>query len=124
MTKGFVAISTVLILLVVVVSIVTTVSLLSIGETQSAFAVVKGESSLQFTEGCVEDVLLRVRSDESYASGTLSYPDGLCTVDISREGDVWTLNVRSNAVDYVRNIRVVFIRAVTGVTLISWKEIP
>lgn len=122
MKKGFIAMTTVLILSVVVVTIVTTVSLLSIGESQSAFALMKGEDALQFSEGCAEDALQRIRADESYAGGTFSRPEGMCVIGVSQEGNTWTITAYSDTADYMRNIQVVFERTVTGIVLTSWRE--
>ncbi|MDD5083955.1 MAG: hypothetical protein PHT88_03420 [Candidatus Moranbacteria bacterium] len=124
MNKGFIAMTTVLILSVAMVAIMTTVSLLSIGESQSGFALMKGEGALQFSEGCAEDALLRIRADEAYIGGTFSHPEGECTADIASDGSIKTITVRSNAVDYSRSISIMLERTVTGITLISWHEIP
>lgn len=122
MRKGFIAITTVLILSAVIASITATVFWLSVGESQSAFALMKGEQALQLSGGCAEDVLSRIRTDENYAGGTITYPEGDCVVDISRDVDRWTAHVRSNANDSVRRIVVVFDRTISGIALVSWQE--
>jgi len=128
-SKGFIAISTVLILSVVVVSIVSTVTLLAIGEGQSALALGKGEETLLFVEGCVEDGLLKSANSPSFGEpiGTPVYitrPDGTCAVIInSKTGIIWDMTVTTIAVLYKRTVRVNFSRNTTGITLNSWVEI-
>ena len=61
--NGFIAISTVLILVSVVVAIGTTVTLLSIDEARSGLILFQGEDNLDFVEGCVDDVMLKIRSN-------------------------------------------------------------
>ncbi len=75
---GFVAVVTVLIITAVIVSTVSTVSLLAIGEAQSSLTLFKGEDTLAFVEGCVEDVLLKIRSDSAYSGTSITRPEGTC----------------------------------------------
>lgn len=128
MQRGFVAITTVLILSAVVVAIATTVTLLSIGEAQSSLSLYKGEDNLSFVEGCVEDVMLKIRADSSYnANGaTITRPEGTCLISVNGGlgGPInWDLTVTSQNTSYQRQIRVIFTRNPTGITLTSWKEI-
>lgn len=123
MNKGFIAISTVLILLVVVVSIVTTVSLLSVGEARSGFALAQGEAALQFSEGCAEDALLKAKSDTTYAGGNIVRPEGTCVIDIAKNGISWTLDASPLNGDSIRHVRVVFDYVpLVGIILTSWTE--
>lgn len=122
--KGFVAISTVLILSLVVVSIAATVSLLSIGEAQSGLSLFKGEDNLSFVEGCVEDVMLKIRSNSGYSGTSIIRPEGTCSITYVTGGPVnWDVKVTSSTNTYQRTIEAVFTRNATGITLTSWKEI-
>ena len=122
--KGFVAISTVLILGSVVVAIATTISLLSIGEAQSSLSLFKGEDNLTFVEGCVEDAMLKIRSNSAYSGTTITRPEGTCTITYTLTGPTnWDITVSSGSTSYQRKIEVVFVRNATGITLTSWKEI-
>lgn len=123
MKKGFIALSTVFILLVVTVSIVSTVTVLSIGESRAGHALFQGENTLRFSEGCAEDALLHVRNDESYAGGDLARPDGVCEIIASHDGSSWTIEVGPVSAEYVRRIRILCERNVSGITVTSWQEI-
>src|SRR3972149_11622396 len=87
--KGFVAITTVLILSAVVVAIATTVTLLSIGEAQSSLSLFKGEDNLSFVEGCVEDVMMKIRSNPAFGE-----PIGT-PVNITHSGETCVVTVNS-----------------------------
>jgi hypothetical protein len=122
--KGFIAISTVLIISVVVLAISVTVSLLSIGQAQSSLALMKGEDNLQFVEGCVEDALLKSRADANYNGGTITRPEGSCLItSVSKVGNTWTTDISPSGTNFFRKIRIVFNRVSPSMTLTSWKEI-
>ena len=123
MQKGFMAISTVLLLSVVILAIVTTVTLVSIGELQASFSLFRGEEAIDFTEGCVEDYLLKIRADSAFSGGAITRPEGTCTIVITSANPNWDITVSSSATNYQRKVQVVFTRNSTGIVLISWKEI-
>ncbi|MBI2337947.1 hypothetical protein HYU95_02080 [Candidatus Daviesbacteria bacterium] len=125
--KGFVAMTTVLILGAIVVAIAATVTLLSIDEAQSSLTLYKGEDNLNLVEGCVEDVMMKVRADSSYSGTTISRPEGDCNISYNPGGGGpvdWDITVTSSATNpYQRKITVVFKRSFPVVQLTSWKEI-
>jgi len=130
MQRGYIALLTVFIVMVVVVTSASTVALLSIGEAQSGFSLFKGEDTLTFVEGCMEDALLKTRASPTFGDpvGTLvniTRPEGTCSVTVnSKVANTWTMTVTTNgATPHKRSIQVVFDRLPTGITLTSWKEI-
>ena len=118
---GYVAISIMLILTAVILGIIVTVAQLGIGEGQASLALSKGEDTLHFVEGCTEDALLKIRSNASYAGGTIARPEGTCSVNVSTVGSTYTVTVTSTATQYKRTILVVAVRGAT-MSLTSWKE--
>lgn len=125
--RGFVAMSTVLILGAVVVVIAATVTLLSIGEAQSSLSLYKGEDNLNLVEGCVEDIMLKIRSDSTYSGNSISRPEGTCTITYNPGGNGpvnWDITLSTPSTSaYQRQIEVIFTRNPTGITLTSWREI-
>lgn len=121
--KGFIAVTTILIISAVVLGIATTVALVSIGEGQASFALTKGEDSWHFIEGCAEDALLKIRANASYAGGTITRPEGTCSVTIV-VGSPNTATVTTQDTKYKRTVQIQYTRSATGVTMSSWKEIP
>lgn len=119
---GYVTISIVLILTAVILGIMITVAQLGIGEGQSSLALSKGEDALNFAEGCTEDALLNIRSNSSYAGGTITRPQGTCSITVITAGPTYTVTVTTTATEYKRTIQAIVNRGLTAVTLTSWKE--
>ncbi len=119
--KGYVAISVVLILAAVILGIMVTVAQLGVGEGQSSLALSKGEDTLNFVEGCTEDALLKIRSNASYSGGTITRPEGTCSVTVSLAGSTYAVTVTTTATAYKRTIQAVVVKS-TALSLTSWKE--
>jgi hypothetical protein len=122
MEKGYIAILTVLIISAVVITIATTVSLLAIGEAQSSFALFKGEDTLTFVEGCMEDALLKARNNNTYTGGSITRPEGTCTITVSKAGTTWTITATTTNTQYIRTIQSVITRG-NQMAITSWKEL-
>lgn len=120
--QGYVALTTVLVISVVILVIGISVSLLAISEGQMSLAEVKGTQSLNFVDSCVEDVLLRANEDENYSGGTLTLPEGNCTVVVNKVGTDWTVTVEGTLDGYRKKIQVEFSRVPPDLTLNSWQE--
>lgn len=121
--RGYIAILTILIVMAVALAVTTTVSLLSIGEAQSSLSLAKGEDTLQFVNGCMEDALLKAWASSKYNGGNIQRPEGECSISISKVGSTWTMDVSTTATLYKRSVRVVFTKSVTGLSLTSYREI-
>lgn len=133
-SKGFIAITSVLVISAVVMAISITVSLLGIGEGQTSLALTKGEDNLTQVEGCIEDALLKARSSSTFGDpvGTpvsiaRPSPEPSCSVTVvSKTGSgtvTWDMNVTVSTTAYKRTVNVDFTRSSTGLSLITWKEI-
>ena len=122
--KGYVALSLSIILTAVVISVATTVALLSIGEGQSGLALHKGSDTLYFVEGCVEDYLLKIRSQGAgFVASNITRPEGTCTIAVNQGNPNWDITVSTLQTTYKRQIRVLFTRGASGITITSWKEV-
>ena len=134
MQKGYIATLTVLIIMAVVIATAATVTYLSIGEAQSGFSLFKGEDTVTFVEGCVEDALLKARASSTFGEPlgsevTITHEGISCKIKvISKTGSptfTWDMKVQTDATvtKYNRIIEVVFNRTPTVITLTSWKEV-
>ncbi len=122
---GFIALFTVLALLVFCLSMTFATVYLSIDGSQEGWMSARGEDALQFSEGCAEDALLLSIRDENYDGGSYEYMGGECSVDISKDGAVWTADVVGTKNGFTRSIRIVFDYVVGppgSITLQSWLE--
>ena len=120
---GIIATTTVLIVMVVAVALASTLILTSINSGQSSLALVKSDMVLRLAESCSQQVLSVSRLDSSYSGGAVNFPEGACTVSVSKNGSTWTADITSQLDTYTRIIRLVYTRTPSGITLISWQEI-
>lgn len=121
--RGFMAMSTVLIITAVVLLIATTVAMMGISEVQSSYALFQGEGNLALVEGCLEDYLLKIRADKNFSGGNIVRPEGVCAITIVSADPNWEIIVSSVNTLHQRRIRAVFMRNTSGVMLSSWKEL-
>lgn len=122
-SRGFMAITTVLIISAVVLLIAITVSLTGVNEGQTSFAVDNGEQNLALVEGCAEDYLLKIRANSSFTASNITRPEGTCSITINVGNPNWDITVSSTNSDYQRKVQVKFTRSSSGITLTSWQEI-
>lgn len=121
--RGFIAVSIVLVIMVIVLAIGSTVTLLSINEAQSGLVLFQGEDNLQFVEGCAEDALLKIQSNSSYGGGTILRPEGTCSITVNAPNPNWDITVSSTQTNFQRKVRLTFTKSSSKITLTSWKEI-
>ena len=120
--KGYVALSSILVIATVILTIGISVSLLSVSESQISLAEKKKEETVDFVEACVEDALLELNENGSISSA-ITLPEGTCTVTIdSQTGDDWTFTVTGAVDAHTKRIQVTANRD-TAVTVTSWKEV-
>ncbi|RLF26915.1 MAG: hypothetical protein DRN14_06105 [Thermoplasmata archaeon] len=118
---GYIALSTVLVILSVIVVVGISVSMTAVSELQTSFGSKQSVESLDIVEACVEDALLSINENDS-VSDMITLPEGTCTVTTnSQSGNNWDITVSSTNNDYTRSIRVKAVRGV-GVSIISWSE--
>ena len=124
-SKGYIAIMTVLALLVFSLSLLVAVPYLSIGGAQQALVLSQGETLLAALEGCAEDALLLGSRDENYEGGSYSYLGSLCDVTIAKDGTAWSFSLSGNRQGLTRTLVITADRSV-GIpglfTLQSWLE--
>jgi hypothetical protein len=70
----------------------------------------------------MEDALLKIRANASYAGGTITHPEGACAISVSQVGNTYTVTSTGTVAIYKRTIQVSATRGST-VVINSWKEI-
>ncbi|NTW26941.1 MAG: hypothetical protein HGA36_01310 [Candidatus Moranbacteria bacterium] len=124
--KGYVVISTVLILLFVTLGIAATLSFLSIGSSKVSQSFGEGRQALFLSESCLEEGLLRLKTDVAYAGGTINFPEEkVCHLNITNDGQIYTMQAYMlGQKKYVRSLEV-HVNIVDGILqIISWEEKP
>lgn len=120
--RGYVAMSTVLVVGVILLSTGMAVILNSINESQSSASDSQKERAIGFVESCAQDALLQLNNNNALP-GTVVLPDGSCTVTInSHTGNDWDFSVSGSLSGYQKIIRVSTTRTTT-VVINSWMEI-
>ncbi|GEM_PF-2156372 len=122
--NGFAAMLTVLILSAVILIIVGTISLLSIGQGQAMLANTNGATERDQAYSCAEEALARLRVAAGYTGGTITFPNGTsCAVTVTHVLRVYTLTVTTNdSTKYVTTLKIIVTRA-NAITISSWIEI-
>lgn len=120
--KGYIAITSILVILAVVLTIGTTVSLLSVNNIQASLTDQKGEEALALVEGCAEDALLRLNNNNSIPVSIL-LPEGNCNItNISNVGNDWTFTVSATILNYSKSLQISATRS-NSVQITGWLEI-
>jgi len=120
--RGYIAMSTVLVVGFVMFSVGMGAVLNSINQMQMSFAETQKEEVIGFVESCVQDALLSINKTDTLG-GSVILPDGTCTVTInSHVGSDWDFTVEGTHGGYKKTIRVTASRTST-VNITSWIEI-
>ena len=92
-SSGYIAISSVLVILAVTLTIFISVTLLSIDGAQVSLAEVQDAESVNIIDSCLEDALLYLNNNNSLPS-SISLPEGSCNLTQgSHSGDNWVFTV-------------------------------
>lgn len=120
--RGFVAITSVLVVGVVMVATGIASVYNAINETQSALSETKKEVVLGSVEACGNDALLYLNTHNSLPA-TVTLPTGSCSVTLnSHVGSAWTFTVTGSFGGYTKNVQISATRT-TLITVTSWLEI-
>lgn len=121
--KGYVAISMTLILLVVTIGIISTLFVLSSGNSKNYESLRLGEKALYLTDACLEEALLRLKNNPFYEGGKIFFPEGDCHANIEKNNESYVLTTYfSSAEKHWRPIeaRVELVEGILKMT--GWKE--
>ena len=79
-------------------------TLSTITELDNANTGNRGQATKIFTEGCVEEALIKLNRDNDYTGETFNFTPGDCTVSISGTDNDRTLTVYGEVNDYFHNL--------------------
>lgn len=127
--KGFIALTSVLIISAVAVLLAVSVAILGITNANSALDYKKGEETLKIAQGCAEEALLRLRADLNWDPNqtqvALPGTNGSCWVDVSGSGNNLTIDIKASITTphlYERYLQLQIKRVGYAVNLLSWQE--
>lgn len=122
MNNGYIAITSVLVVSVIIVTIGVSVSLLSISDLQASVADKKREEVINFTEACIEEALLRLNETNDIPT-SLTLPEGSCVIGPTPlGGGSWNVIVQGSTDTYSKKIEIQATRGST-VDITSWREV-
>ncbi|KKR10535.1 MAG: hypothetical protein UT39_C0018G0008 [Candidatus Woesebacteria bacterium GW2011_GWA1_39_21] len=121
--NGYIALSTVLIVLALVLLIGVSTALLSVNDLQSAISGKMANSSTDVVEACVEDVLMKLSKNNNISAGVVSLLDNTCSVTLnSHIGNVWDFTVSADVEGYYKAVRINVTRDVT-IVVNNWNDV-
>jgi len=119
---GYIALSSVLIVALMILTIGISVTYLAISETQVSLSTVRKEDAIGYVDSCVEEVLLRLNETNAIPT-VIPFPLVNCSVTInSQVGNNWTYTA---TVTNRKHKKTKMVQATRGVyiTVSNWKEI-
>lgn len=127
--SGYVALTTILVILAIVVAIGTSVSLLSVSEAQLSLAQAQSNQAFNILDACVAEALYQINEEDSLPS-IITLPEGQCnaTIDLrtaknaTQEDDGWLFTLSTLIDGYEKIIQVDASRGAT-VRVNQWKEV-
>ncbi|MFA6249913.1 MAG: hypothetical protein WC686_00225 [Candidatus Shapirobacteria bacterium] len=118
---GYIALSSILMISVIIVLISITQALTSVNESQFSLVHTQSDRALNMAESCVEDVLIKLNKDNAIPP-TIYLPSGICAVNpIVNTGTGWTFTVTATQASITKSLTVQATRN-SAVTLTGWQE--
>lgn len=126
-TKGFIALTSILIISAIALAVAVSISLLGIGEARNSLDYKKGREALYLAYGCVDEALLQLKLDETYTGGALSLGNGTCNIVISGVGSEKTIDVEAEIPGtprFVKRLQAQTKRANNHINVLNFTELP
>lgn len=119
--NGYIAITSMLVVTAVVISVGVLATFSSIGNAQMALGGAQANGARSLAESCMEDVLLKINKTSTVPS-SVSTPQGICTVTTDAQaGSNYTVSVTATKDGRTKKITTSVSR-ITNVSVTSWLE--
>lgn len=123
-TEGAIALLGLLILMGAALIIVTGLSLRGLTNLEAADIAHRGEEAFGGADGCVTEALRRLRDDDTYAGGTVTIGNTVCTMTVTDDGGgqrtIQTSATRGAVTRHVRAIAQMSTITLSGRTITVW----
>lgn len=119
--KGLAAMILVMVLAAVSVSIVITSNLSAISTGIGSLSSSQGTDAFYLTEGCMEDTLQTFWGNSAYTGGTITRPEGQCTVTITPSGADYQIVAIGVTEGYEKTIKALVNRG-ANLAISNWEE--
>jgi hypothetical protein len=122
--RGAAALMLVLVLTAFVLILVSSLMLRGVDELENGFSKQLSSDLMGSAESCVEEALLRLTRDNSYAGGTLEVGQASCAIVVSGGPcGSCTIQVDAEGLDHTRSLQVGVTVSGSMIDLTSWEEI-
>lgn len=124
--KGFMAITSLLIISAIALSISISMTIVGINAAQNSLSLIKGTQTLKVAESCLEEALIRLKANSAYSGGSLNIDNASCTITITSTGANKTIDITSTTSgppDFVKHIQATARTTGTSINLLNWQEI-
>lgn len=102
--RGVAALTTIIIISAIGLTIGITLSNLSLNELILSFEDGESQRALFYAEGCAEEGAYRLKLNTAYAGGTVTYGTYSCTVSVSGSGSTRTVTADATYKDFTRTV--------------------
>lgn len=120
--KGFIALTTVLIISALVLMVGIGISLESIGEMKMGLQRSLSSQAYYLTNLCAEQTLMKLKENSSYLGDEIiNISNGSCTI-LPIEGN-WTIKVSASSSGQVKKMRLVVSQIDPEIIVDSWEEV-
>lgn len=115
---GYIALTSILIVTAVTLSIAISTALSGIEELQMSFADSTSSEALDYTDSCIEESLNRLRLSWGNDSGSIDFNGYTCNFNISATTNAY-IDATSTVDEYTRKIEA---EVDSGLNIVSWEE--
>lgn len=120
--KGFIAITTVLIISALVLIVGIGISLDSIGEIKMGLQRSLSSQSYYLANLCAEQTLMKLKENSSYPGNeTINIENGNCTI-LPIEGN-WTIKVSASSSGQIKKMKLIVSQIDPEIIVDSWEEV-
>lgn len=122
--RGAAALTVFVIVLAVAIIIVSTTTLIGVDNLTIGFSQQASSDMILSAESCVEEAMVRLSRDNTYAGGTLPVGDAQCTIVVNGTPcGACSIDAQAVGDGFTRNIRASVTVAGSTVDVISWQEL-
>jgi len=122
--KGQMALLSLLIVLVAVLTMGLSMNLLSIKEMKISFTESESSKAFYFADACIEEALMRLKRDHNYKGGSLNVDNIYCIITVTANGNQRTIISKGTMGNKVKKIEMIVNFVGRKIEVVSWKELP
>ncbi len=120
--KGSAAIITVVIVAAAALLMTVSATQLGMGDMEISYQSQKSGEAFAIADGCVEEALRRLRTDQSYTGATLSLGAGSCIISVSGSGASRTVTTNSTVGNFNATVQATISITANVISVTNWQR--